>query len=66
MPITSFSSFGEAIAKEQKGHGHFIANIDTDDAFLRHAVLETNVHFIQKPLGLDDVARKVRTLLDTK
>ena len=31
MPITSFSSFGEAITKEQKGHGHFIANIDTEE-----------------------------------
>jgi 2,4'-dihydroxyacetophenone dioxygenase len=31
MPITSFSSFGEGIAAGQKGHGHFVANIDVSD-----------------------------------
>ncbi|MEO6392277.1 MAG: PAS domain S-box protein [Pyrinomonadaceae bacterium] len=38
----------------------------TDDAIVRHGVLETNVNFIQKPFPLDDLARKVRELLDAK
>ncbi len=36
----------------------------TDDAIVRHGVLETNVNFIQKPYSLDDLAWKVRDLLD--
>jgi nitrogen-specific signal transduction histidine kinase/CheY-like chemotaxis protein len=38
----------------------------TDDAIVRHGELETNVTFIQKPYSLDDLARKVRDLLDDK
>jgi FixJ family two-component response regulator len=38
----------------------------TDDAIVRHGVLETNVNFIQKPFTIDDVARKVRDLLDSE
>ncbi len=38
----------------------------TDDAIVRHGELETNVNFIQKPYSLNDLARKVRDLLDAK
>ena len=38
----------------------------TDDAVVRHGVLQTNVNFIQKPFAIDDVARKVRDLLDSE
>jgi PAS domain S-box-containing protein len=38
----------------------------TDDAIVRHGVLQTNVNFIQKPFTIDDVARKVRDLLDSE
>lgn len=38
----------------------------TDDAIVRHGELETNINFIQKPYSLDDLARKVRNLLDSK
>jgi hypothetical protein len=31
MPITSFSSFGEAVAMETPKRGHFIANIEEED-----------------------------------
>jgi PAS domain S-box-containing protein len=38
----------------------------TDDAVVRHGELDTNTNFIQKPFNVDDVARKVRNLLDSR
>jgi PAS domain S-box-containing protein len=38
----------------------------TDEAVVRHGVLDSNMNFIQKPFTLDDVARKVRDLLDAE
>jgi len=38
----------------------------TDEAVVRHGLLETNVHFIQKPFSLNDLARKVRDVLDER
>ena len=37
----------------------------TDDAVLRHGVLEPGNHFIQKPFRPVDLVRKVRLVLDT-
>lgn len=37
----------------------------TDDAIVRHGIIEDDANFIQKPFNLDDLARKVRELLDT-
>ena len=36
----------------------------TDDAILKHGVLDAGVNFIQKPFGPGDLARKVRDVLD--
>ncbi len=36
----------------------------TDDAVVRHGVIETNTNFLQKPFTLDELAHKVRELLD--
>lgn len=38
----------------------------TGDTVVRHGELDTNVNFIQKPYSLDDLARKVRDLLDLR
>lgn len=38
----------------------------TDDAIVRNGVLDTNLNFVQKPFNVDDVARKVRDLLDAR
>jgi len=37
----------------------------TDDAIVRHGVLEPGVAFLQKPFAADALARKVREVLDT-
>ncbi|MGQ0641212.1 MAG: PAS domain S-box protein [Gemmatimonadaceae bacterium] len=37
----------------------------TDDAIVQHGVLEPGVNYLEKPFTPDDLARKVRHLLDT-
>jgi CheY-like chemotaxis protein len=37
----------------------------TDDAIVRHGVLDAGIAFLQKPFTLDHLARKVREILDT-
>jgi PAS domain S-box-containing protein len=37
----------------------------TDDAIVRHGVLEPGVNYLEKPFTPDDLARKVRGVLDT-
>jgi FixJ family two-component response regulator len=36
----------------------------TDDAIVRHGVLEPGTHFLQKPFSLQALADKVRAVLD--
>ncbi|MGH7538282.1 MAG: hypothetical protein ACREMF_06585, partial [Gemmatimonadales bacterium] len=37
----------------------------TDDAIIRHGVLERGIAFLQKPFSPEALARKVRELLDS-
>jgi DNA-binding response OmpR family regulator len=36
----------------------------TDNAIVRHGVLEKGVNYIQKPFTMEGLARKVREVLD--
>jgi DNA-binding response OmpR family regulator len=38
----------------------------TADVIARHGVLDEGVHFIQKPFNVDELARTVRELLESK
>jgi FixJ family two-component response regulator len=38
----------------------------TDDALVRESVLDVDFNFIQKPFTLENISRKVRTLLDAR
>jgi two-component system cell cycle sensor histidine kinase/response regulator CckA len=38
----------------------------TDDAVIRHNVIEADTNFIQKPFTFDALARKVRECLDAE
>jgi two-component system, cell cycle sensor histidine kinase and response regulator CckA len=37
----------------------------TDDAIVHHGVLDADIPFIQKPFSPDELARKVREVLDS-
>jgi FixJ family two-component response regulator len=37
----------------------------TDDAMVRHGVLDQGIPFLQKPFAPNDLAKKVREILDS-
>lgn len=64
MPHLGGRELAERLAETHPRLPILFASGYTDDAIVRHGVLETNVNFIQKPFTLDSVARKVRDLLE--
>jgi len=64
MPGMSGRDLGREIARrELAGRTLYISGY-TDDAIVRHGVLETGLAFMYKPFSPDTLARKVREVLD--
>ncbi len=64
MPGMTGRELAEALARERPGVRTLYISGYTDDAVVRHGVLEFGTPYLQKPFTPDDLARKVREVLD--
>jgi two-component system cell cycle sensor histidine kinase/response regulator CckA len=64
MPGMPGSELVQRLERERPGLRALYMSGYTDDAIVRHGVLEAGVNLIQKPFAPDALARKVRELLD--
>lgn len=64
MPGTSGRELAEQIQALRPGVSILYMSGYTDDAVIRRGVLEAGTAFIQKPFGAEDLARRVRDVLD--
>ncbi len=64
MPRLGGRALAERLAREQPGLRVLFCSGYTDDAVVRHGVLEAEVAFLQKPFTTAALARKVREVLD--
>jgi len=65
MPGMSGRELAETVKKSHPEIRILYMSAYTDDAVLRHGILEPGNHFIQKPFRPIDLIRKVRKVLDT-
>ena len=65
MPGMSGRELAETVKKSHPDIRVLYMSGYTDDAVLRHGILEPGNHFIQKPFRPVDLIRKVREVLDT-
>ena len=66
MPGMSGRQLVEQLAQYRPGMKVLYMSGYTDDAIVRHGMLETGMAFLQKPFTPDAVARKVREVLDVE
>jgi CheY-like chemotaxis protein len=64
MPGMSGPEVAQAVASMRPGTQVLYTSGYTDSAIGHHGVLEPGIAFLQKPFSADDLARKVRVLLD--
>jgi two-component SAPR family response regulator len=64
MPKMSGRELAERIASIQRGIKVLYISGYTDNAIVRHGVLEKGIDYIQKPFTIEGLARKVREVLD--
>ena len=64
MPHVSGRQLAEALRTKQPGLRVLYMSGYTDDAVIRHGVLESGSSFLQKPFTPTDLARRVREVLD--
>jgi CheY-like chemotaxis protein len=65
MPGMSGRELAERIERSRPGMKVLFLSGHMEDAMLRHGVEATRVPFLQKPFDPDDLARKVREVLDS-
>jgi len=65
MPQMSGRELAERLALERPSLRVLYMSGYTDDAIVRHGLLDEKLHFIQKPFDSATVARKVREILDS-
>lgn len=66
MPVMGGRELAERIAKLAPTMSVLFTSGYTDDAIVHNDVIEASANFIQKPFTTDDLAHKVRAVLDTR
>src|SRR5204862_8156277 len=66
MPEMSGRDVADRVAAARPGLRVLYMSGYSDDVVTRHGVLDEGVAFLQKPFGPDELARKLRDLLDSE